>query len=291
MENMLDSESTQLAWHAKLRLDFSFSSEKNKTLLSHKEHSGPLLVQKSLYPEGDAICHAVILHPPAGIAGGDHLVIDLNIENDAKAVITTPGATKWYKANKKEASQKISIKIEADSHLDFLPQENIFFNSSNAHNQIIISQDKTSSCIGWDIAQLGRTAQGESWENATLRNDIEYYFNEELCWVESTLLESKHDFYNGSCGLDGFPVFGTMWLSSPSASEELLEEIAELLSWDDTLRVGVTRIQIDEQCGLILVRGLSDEVEYLRNCFIQIWLYARERITGIQASPLRIWKT
>ena len=103
MENMLDSESTQLAWHAKLRLDFCFSSEKNKTLLSHKEHSGPLLVQKSLYPEGDAICHAVILHPPAGIAGGDHLVIDLNISNNAKVVITTPGATKWYKANKKEA--------------------------------------------------------------------------------------------------------------------------------------------------------------------------------------------
>ena len=87
------------------------------------------------------------------------------------------------------------------------------------------------------------------------------------------------------------PSNSTAGVTLVAAMEELLEEIAELLSWDDTLRVGVTRIQIDEQCGLILVRGLSDEVEYLKNCFIQIWLYARERITGIQASPLRIWKT
>jgi urease accessory protein len=291
MENVIQSAIMPNAWLANLRLDFSFADDQHKTVLSHREHHGPLLVQKSLYPEGKEICHAVILHPPAGIAGGDHLAIQLNIENNAKVVVTTPGATKWYKANQKDASQKIHIKVGANGHLDFLPQENIFFNSSSAHNQIIITQDKTASCIGWDIAQLGRTAQGERWEDAKLRNEIEYYFDNELCWVESMLLESQKSFYNEACGLAEFPVFGTMWMSSCNASEDLLEEITEMLDWSDSLRVGVTRIAIDENYGLILVRGLSDEVEYLKNCFIQIWLFARERIAGIEPLPLRIWKT
>ena len=291
MENVNASESLPTAWHANLRLDFSFAEEQHKTFLSHREHHGPLLVQKSLYPEGKEICHAVILHPPAGIAGGDHLAIQLNVEKNAKAVVTTPGATKWYKANHKNASQKIVIQVDPYGHLDFLPQENIFFNASSAHNQIVIHQDKTSSCIGWDIAQLGRTAQGEHWENATLRNEIEYYLDKELCWVESMLLESQKSFYNETCGLAEFPVFGTMWMSSSHASEDLLEEITQQLAWNDSLRVGATRIAIDEHYGLILIRGLSDEVEYLKNCFMQIWLFARERIAGIEPLPLRIWKT
>ena len=65
-------------WQAKLDLEF-VSDQDGRTILAKKLHSGPLMVQKALYPEGDDICHAVILHPPAGIAGGDHLEINLRL--------------------------------------------------------------------------------------------------------------------------------------------------------------------------------------------------------------------
>ena len=63
-------QSISKRWDASLLLEFTKSSISKKTLLSRREHFGPLLIQKALYPEGDEICHAVVLHPPAGIAGG-----------------------------------------------------------------------------------------------------------------------------------------------------------------------------------------------------------------------------
>jgi urease accessory protein len=123
------------------------------------------------------------------------------------------------------------------------------------NNQIVISQNKKASCIGWDISQLGRTAQGETWDKAYLKNGIEYYFENELCWVESAVLSAKDDLYKSSCAIEQFPVFGTMWLCSESANEELVEELASHLEWNQQLRMGITRISLEHQSGLILIRG------------------------------------
>ena len=58
-------------WFAQLEL--GFKGAENRTVLEHRKHHGPVRVQKMLWPEKTGVCHAIIVHPPAGIAGGDHL--------------------------------------------------------------------------------------------------------------------------------------------------------------------------------------------------------------------------
>ena len=51
------------------RLDLEYAVAHARTGLTRRSHSGPLVVQKPLYPEGPEVCHTLILHPPGGIVG------------------------------------------------------------------------------------------------------------------------------------------------------------------------------------------------------------------------------
>ena len=82
---MLLAEPTVSSWKARLALDFAFQDE--KTVLAGRSHDGPLVVQKPLYPEGREVCHAIVVHPPGGIAGGDELSLQVKTGNGASTLL------------------------------------------------------------------------------------------------------------------------------------------------------------------------------------------------------------
>lgn len=112
-------------WYAQLELGFCF--KESRTIMNHRKHYGPVRVQKMLWPEKTGVCHAIIVHPPAGIAGGDHLTFQIETAEQAHAVITTPGAGKWYRTNGKQAFQHIYLTVKNDSILEWMPQETMLF--------------------------------------------------------------------------------------------------------------------------------------------------------------------
>src|SRR6267378_2888344 len=117
-------------WKADLSL--GFSCRNHKSLLTEKRSDGPLVVQKALYPEGDAVCHAIVVHPPGGIAGGDELTLDVRAAPGAHALFTTPGAAKWYRTSGPVARQCVRIAAARSSVVEWLPLETIVFDGARA---------------------------------------------------------------------------------------------------------------------------------------------------------------
>ncbi|SPA39969.1 UREASE ACCESSORY PROTEIN [Cupriavidus taiwanensis] len=275
------------AWQATLHLRFAPRGE--RTVLTERRHRGPLLVQKPLYPEG-GICHAVILHPPAGVAGGDSLEIDVTVEAGAHAVLATPGATKWYKSLGRDAAQRVRLAVGEGARLDWLPQENIVFDDARARISTVLDVAPGGSAIGWDAVVLGRQASGEQWARGALWLDTRIGAGERALWIEQSQIEAASPLRHARPGLDGLNVLGTLWAVGAAATQDLAETLAGRLTYTPALRAGVSCLAANGQ-SMLLLRVLGRHMEAVRHVMTDTWQALRMPLHGVAAQPLRLWAT
>ena len=98
-----------MPWHA--RLDLDYRAEAGSTTARFL-HQGPLRILQSLYPEGDAVCHNVLVHPPGGLVEGDLLDVRVTAAAGAHGLVTTPGASRFYRSEGAQAAQQVQVTLE-----------------------------------------------------------------------------------------------------------------------------------------------------------------------------------
>lgn len=244
---------------------------------------GPLTIQKALYPEGRECCHAIILHPPAGMVEQDHLTLKLAVGNRAAALVTTPGATKWYTA-RGEARLRLTASVGDGATLEYLPQENIVFDGAQAAVQSDVDLVASARFVLLDVTALGRAAVGETltcgkWrQRTTVRRDGEiiWWENMGLCGSDSRLVSPA--------ALGGATAFGTLLLAASTLEKSHLDAARAVSR--QRCRAGVTLLP-----GILVARALGDGTEVVRNHLIDIWHTLRPTLIGRAAQTPRIWRT
>jgi urease accessory protein len=269
------------------KLDLEFKRAENRTVLSGRRHFGPLRVQKPLYPEGPAVCHVVVVHPPGGVADKDDLRIRLALQPGAHAVLTTPGATKWYKASE-GSTFRVEVESLAGAILEWLPNENIYFCGTSAQTDLRIRLADGATALGWDINVLGRTASGESWSSGQIQQHIEIVRDDGIpFWAERSSLPADSSIRLSRQGLAEYPVFGTFWCAGGDRESATIENLAIDLPFDSNLRAGVSRLPNN----LLLIRAVGHRIEPLRSLLIHCWSRIRPMAIHRNAQPLRLWST
>ncbi|TKR55064.1 urease accessory protein [Allopusillimonas ginsengisoli] len=282
---------TSLAsWDARLRLSFEQRAGQG-TVLAERWHQGPLQVQKALYPEGPKVCHVTLLHPPSGIAGGDQLEIEVTVKEGAHAVLSTPGATRWYKANGRPAAQTARLDVMSNASLEWLPQENIFFEHADARSDVRVSLRSGSRAIGWEIIQLGTVCRQTAWDAGRVTLGTTLMLDDEPLWIDAATFCAPDPIRRSVACMAGFPVMGTLWAFGPALDSDAADQLGAEMPWTDTLRAGFTHIPSARGQCLGLLRVLGVHAQEVRELLISLWVRLRPMVLGIAAQPLRLWRT
>jgi urease accessory protein len=280
-----------MAWHA--QLDLTYSSDAGRTALQFS-HDGPLRVLQSLYPEGPAVCHNVLVHPPGGLVAGDVIDVNVRVGEGAQALITTPGATRFYRrakgSSEAPAVQRVRIAVAAHARLEWLPLESIAYPDCQASNQLEFTLESGAQMLGWDCTSLGLPAADQAFDAPQAQSSFEQRLAWPGCWLERGRFEaSDAQLLNGPLGLNGKRAMATLWWAQAdgfaSAQREAALDAARSVLADQAVRAGAT----SPNTRLVVVRAASDMVEPIMRAFIGIrgaWL---RQAWGRSGEAPRIW--
>lgn len=273
------------AGHWQAELELWFDTYRERTRLARRRHLGPLMVQRPFYPEDDGTCHVYLLHPPGGVVGGDRLNLAFHLAEGARAVLTTPGAAKFYRSTTGKGTQHCAIDVGTGAVCEYMPQETIIFDGADAEIKTRVALEQTATYVGWDFICLGRPAANERFGSGTVTQRVEIARGGKPIWIERLCLPGGSALQQASYGLAGYPVIGTMTYAGP-LKDGLAERVREAVGEAENCRFSAS--QLDD---VVVCRYLGHQAEQGKILFTRAWDALRTALQSKQACAPRIWAT
>jgi len=274
-----------MPWHARLALDYSAEHERT---VARFRHDGPLRILQSLYPEGDAVCHNVLVHPPGGLVGGDTLDIDITAAAGSHGLVTTPGATRFYRSDGEAAVQQTRIRLDAGARLEWLPLEALCYSGCIAENRLRIEAAPGAELLGWDVTALGLPNAGKPFDRGSLLQHIEV----PGVWLERGRIDAAdHRLLASPIGLAGHRCLASLFFVSGSpmakARRDELLDLARTLA--DAHPLAASAGATSPHAEIVVLRVLAPVVEPAMALLRQVWQAWRTTLWQRPHGAPRIW--
>lgn len=202
---------------------------------------------------------AVIINTGGGIAGGDKVHQNILVEDKAKLTVTSQASERVYRsANGATATVDIDLKLEEESHLNWLPQETILFNNHRFKRRIEADIGTSAELLIAETVIFGRTAMGETITNGFFSDCWRIRRGGKLAFAENILLTGNAFENLSKKALAGVSSTATTLLFVSPCAED---------------KIGPVRAVLDKagfDCaasawnGMLAVRGLSPGPEAIR---------------------------
>ena len=216
-----------MPWRGSLRLDYAKEGGRS---VARFAHDGPLRILQSLWPEGDAICHNVLVHPPGGLVGGDTLQVGVSAAEGSHGLVTTPGASRFYRSEGEAAVQDVTVRVERGARLEWLPLEALYYSGCRAENRLRMDVAPGGELLGWDIAALGLPQAHQPFVAGSVLQHVEL----KDAWLERGRIAAEDArLLDGPLGLAGHRCLATLFFAAgselPRQRRELLLDAARAL--------------------------------------------------------------
>lgn len=276
-----------MSWHATLQLDYRRAGPRS---VAQHRHAGPLRILQSLYPEDPAVCHNVLVHPPGGLVGGDTIEIGVCVGPQAHGLVTTPGATRYYRSNGEPARQRLHASLQAGARLEWLPLEALAYDGCRADNRAVFELAPGAELLGWDVTALGLPAAGQPFRRGSFHQHLEV----PGVWLEQGRIDAQDALLlDGPLGLAGQRCLATLFFVAGTPIERTRREAAL-----DAVRQVIEQHPLRLNAGatsphpqVLVLRALAPLVEPVLELLRPARAAWRQTLWQMGAVPPRIWAT
>lgn len=275
-----------MPWHARLQLNYAFEGART---VARFEHHGPLRILQSLYPEGDAVCHNVLVHPPGGLVGGDTLDISATVAPGAHGLVTTPGATRFYRSTGPLALQRTHLALAEGARLEWLPLEAICYSGCHAENHLTLDLGPGAECLGWDVTALGLPHARQPFESGRFVQHLQM----PGVWLERGAIDAADErLLQSPLGLAGHRCLASLFLAAGTPLDRARRDAA----LDAARAVMDAHPQVQATAGatspndrMVVVRVLAPQVEPAMQLLKAVRGAWRQLLWGLPGTVPRIW--
>lgn len=262
-----------------------FKRAGERTYLADSFFRVPLQLMRPNYPEGEAPAHMTLINPTGGHVGGDVLELEIALDEGARVLWTTQGATKVYKSLGEPVISTTRIEMGEGSGLELMPDPIIPYKDSIYAQETEISMAEGARLLYGESLYHGRVASGEHFDYSSLR--LKLHIDNGGAPLLRDVMEVKPEESNPErLGLfEPYPYLGSFYVAggADEALNHIAEQVESLLAGASGLAGGCTRLTGPGA----LVRWLADSPEVMRKTHFEIWGIARKTLFGREATPLR----
>lgn len=268
-------------------LTLHYVREGTRTVFGKTNSQTPWHLFPPIYLDDSGAAYTLLLNPSGGLVAGDHLTIDMRLEEAAHVLISTPSANRVYRSLRDESVQEIRIRLASGSRLEWFPEQTIPFAGSRFRQSIDVMLAPESVLVLWDALASGRIASGERWAFNRLCNEIR------ITAASGRRLIERYDLAPGSSDADiglahEWDYVASLFVAGDAVADSLwhrLEaEIAPILdARPDRLLGGVSRPELPGLAVKLLARAAPD----LGAACDALWSAVRRTLWGLPPAVLR----
>jgi urease accessory protein len=132
----------------------------------------------------------------------------------AHGLVTTPGASRFYRSEGETAAQLARLRLDEGARLEWFPLEALYYSGCRAENRALFELAPGAEAMGWDVMALGLPQARQPFVAGRVLQQLEL----QGAWLERGTIDAADGrLMDGPLGLAGQRCMATLFLLAGTA--------------------------------------------------------------------------
>lgn len=247
---------TQNRYGKRSQLQLQIRQGEKRSLLEHAGFTAPFKITSPFYDENGNM-RIMIMSVSAGIMAGDHQLVEIDVQEKARAEILSQSYEKIHRMPPGDSAvRETRIKVASGGLLIYSPLPVIPYAESAFRNDThIYLEDHTARLFYSEILACGRVSRGERFAFQSYRSLLKISGADGLIYLDNSCYRPEENDLQSYCMFEGFTHLSNLLLVNIKPAGEQYEMLKELAAGFKDGIAGVSRIGTGDICIRALANG------------------------------------